>query len=752
MPDTDMLINFVPGEECRIAVVEDGRLEEFYQERASTESHVSNIYKGRVTNVEPAIQAAFVDFGLESNGFLHITDLHPKYFPGKDREEFEKVGHKTARHERPPIQKCLKRGQEVLVQVIKEGIGTKGPTLTSYLSIPGRFLVMMPDMQRHGVSRKVEDDDARREMRDILKTLDPPKEFGFIVRTAGIGQTKTDLKRDLSYLQRLWKNIERKRKGRGKVGELYAESDLVIRTIRDVFSSGVRRIVVDDPTAAVRARDFLAVANPRTKSQVVYYDDPVPLFHRMGVEAQLDHMNAREVPLPSGGALVIDQTEALVAVDVNSGKSRGARDAETNAYQTNCEAVDEIARQLRLRDLGGLVVLDLIDMRPMKNRKAVETRFRNLLKKDRARTRIGPISQFGLLEMTRQRMRPSLKKSIQQECPHCGGRGYTLSPESVVLSVMRRLALVMHRDDVARIELTISPDVAFHILNRKRGELVALEQKHGKAVMVRVGGATVDHVAISAINPKGAVIEFDPERDTDRLKPAGPEAFRELDDVELPESEEEVDAEPEAEVETESAETTSDSAGDEADGDDDDKPKRRRRRRRGGRGRRKKSDEGEDAENETEAEDAEAEPIEASDATPDTPTAAESAEEQDDGDPAEDDKPKKKRRRRRSRSKKAQAEGDDPAEADAAPPDPATAEQDPDPPTDKPKRRRRSRSKKNADALPRDENGDVNGNVKPTEKDAETPEIDGNRADAPADPRQPPRKPGRGYANRLVSG
>ncbi|MEM8739576.1 MAG: Rne/Rng family ribonuclease [Planctomycetota bacterium] len=534
MPKTEMLINHVPGEECRIAVIEDGKLEEFYQERASTESHVSNIYKGRVTNVEPAIQAAFVDFGLERNGFLHISDLHPKYFPGKDREEFEKVGHKTARHERPPIQKCLKRGQEVLVQVLKEGIGTKGPTLTSYLSIPGRFLVMMPDMQKHGVSRKVDDDEARREMRDILKTLDPPKEFGFIVRTAGIGQTKTDLKRDLSYLQRLWKNIERKRKGRAKTAELYAESDLVIRTIRDVFNSDIDRIVVDDPVAAARARDFLAVANPRTKSKVVYYDDPVPLFHRLGIEQQLDHMNAREVPLPSGGALVIDQTEALVAIDVNSGKSRAARDAETNAYKTNLEAVDEIARQLRLRDLGGLVVLDLIDMRPLKNRKTVETRFRNNLKKDRARTRVGPISQFGLLEMTRQRMRPSLKTSIYQECHHCNGRGYSMSPESVILSVMRRLALVMHRDDVARIELTISPDVAFHILNRKRGELVHLEKQYGKTVMVRVGGSTIDHVHIEALSDKGVALHADPETYLKRLKPADESSFRELDDLELP--------------------------------------------------------------------------------------------------------------------------------------------------------------------------------------------------------------------------
>jgi ribonuclease E len=614
-----MLINYVPGEECRIAVVEDGRLEEFYQERASTESHVSNIYKGRVTNVEPAIQAAFVDFGLERNGFLHISDLHPKYFPGKDREEFEKVGHKTARHERPPMQKCLKRGQEVLVQVLKEGIGTKGPTLTSYLSIPGRFLVMMPDMQRLGVSRKVEDDEARRETRDILKALDPPKEFGFIVRTAGIGQTKTDLKRDLSYLQRLWKNIERKRQQKGKFGELYAESDLVIRTIRDVFNSDIDRIVCDDLTAARRARDFLAVANPRSKSKVVYYDDPVPLFHRMGVETQLDNMNAREVPLPSGGALVIDQTEALVAIDVNSGKSRAARDAETNAYKTNLEAVDEIARQLRLRDLGGLVVLDLIDMRPAKNRKSVESRFRNNVKKDRARTRIGPISQFGLLEMTRQRMRASLKKSIHQECKHCTGRGYTMSPESVVLSVMRRLALVMHRDDVARIELTISPDVAFHILNRKRGELVGLEKRYGKPVMVRVGGGTVDFVEITATNDRGVTLDTDAELFMKKLKGPSESSFRELNEKSLPELEKEVEAEAEALAEAAEAEaeeeddfvaaveddaaeetqTTVDQAPDgEAEAEGDDKPKRRRRRRRGGRGRGKKPDDAESSDSE----------------------------------------------------------------------------------------------------------------------------------------------------------
>ena len=529
-----MLINFVPDEECRIAIVEGGVLEEYYQERASSESHVSNIYKGRVTNVESSIQAAFVDFGLDRNGFLHISDLHPKYFPGDAREEFEKVGSKTPRRDRPPIQKCLRRGQEVLVQVLKEGIGSKGPTLTSYLSIPGRFLVMMPNMTRLGVSRKVDDEEERRNTRDLLRELDPPDGFGFIVRTAGVGQTKTDLKRDLAYLQRLWKNIERKRKRTKGTGELYTESDLIIRTLRDVFTNDIKRIVIDDLDAARRADDFLRVSNPRSKTKVVYYEDPVPLFHRFEIERQIDDINARQVELPSGGSLVIDQTEALVAIDVNSGKSRDAQDAETNAYRTNQEAVDEICRQLRLRDLGGVIVNDLIDMRQQKHRRTIEQRIRNNLKKDRARTRIGAISQFGILEMTRQRMRPSLKKSIYNECSHCAGTGYVKSAESVLLMVMRRLALVMHREDVAKIELTISPDAAFHLLNRKRKHLVGLEARHNKPVLVRVGGHCIDYVEIAAFDDRGGVVVSDSEALVEKIGKATDTTFRELNHPSLP--------------------------------------------------------------------------------------------------------------------------------------------------------------------------------------------------------------------------
>jgi len=502
-----MLINYVNGEECRIAVVEDGKLEELYTERASAESHVGNIYKGRVTNVEPSIQAAFIDFGLERNGFLHISDLHPQYFGGKKKEDTETVGLKTRHKDRPPIQQCLKRGQEVLVQVLKEGIGTKGPTLTSYLSIPGRFIVMMPNMEKTGVSRKVEDEEERREMRKILNELDPPKDFGFIIRTAGMGRNKMDLKRDMAFLQRVWKTIETRRK-KINVGELYAEADLLIRTIRDVYTSDIKQMIIDDPNAAKRAQDFLALASPRTASTVMYYNDDVPLFHRYGIEKQIDSITDREVPLPGGGSLVIDSTEALVAIDVNSGKMRSAKDAETTAYKTNIEACDEVCRQLRLRDLGGVVVIDLIDMRETKKRRAIENRFRDNLKNDRARTRINTISQFGLLEMTRQRMRPSLRKSTYIECSACNGLGSIKSPESTVLQVMRELALVLRRKDVSRVELTISPDVAFQVLNRKRTLLVDLEQRHRTPVMVRVNpSGPVDFIDIAGFDERGGRID-----------------------------------------------------------------------------------------------------------------------------------------------------------------------------------------------------------------------------------------------------
>jgi len=721
-----MLINYVPGEECRIAIVENGRLEEFYQERASAGSHVGNIYKGKVTNVEPSIQAAFIDFGEGRNGFLHITDLHPSYFSAKNRDDTELVGSKTPRHERPLIQRCLKRGQDVLVQVLKEGIGTKGPTLTSYLSIPGRFLVMMPQMQRLGVSRKVEDDDARREMRKILSELKPPEGFGFIIRTAGMGQTKTDLKRDLAYLVRLWKSIDRRKKALRGVGELYTEQDLIIRTIRDVFTNDIGRVVIDNPQAAQRAHDFLAIASPRSRPKVSFYHDPVPLFHRFDIERQIEGINAREVPLRSGGSLVFDQTEALVAIDVNSGKSREARDAETNAFNTNREAVDEICRQLRLRDLGGVVVNDLIDMRDLKRRKQIETQFRNNLKNDRARTRVGSISQFGLLEMTRQRMRPSLSSSLSSECAACQGFGHVKSPESVVLDVMRRLALVLHREVVVRAELIISPDAAFQILNRKRSQLVELEKRYAKPVTVRVGGTTVDYVEIRLFDERGGQMEFDSLSDIGDIAKPTDSTFIEMTGDVLPEIDgldiDDIDEDTNLPL---SGYPGPEETSTQLDTDDQDKPARRKRRRR----RRGKGPHTDEA----------AEMSDTSDQAKDQEqTAVPQAQEPIDQDaPAEDGegsgvKKKSRRRRRGGRGRRKKTDSETPSGEDIAPDSgqgdpradaqpPAEAEQAPETETSsKPpaKRRRRSRSKKDvspggeADSgspdNPQSESGDVN--------------------------------------------
>ncbi|MBS0190677.1 MAG: Rne/Rng family ribonuclease [Phycisphaerales bacterium] len=506
---TQMLVNYVPGEECRVAIVEDGKLEEFTSEKFANQSRVGNIYVGKVINVEPAIQAAFVDFGVGDNGFLHVSDLHPRYFPGESDDATEQVGHKTPRRERPPIQAALRRGDEVFVQVLKEGVGTKGPTLTSYLSIPGRFLVMMPQMDKVGVSRKVEDEEQRRKMREILDQLDLPEGFGFILRTAGLERTKMELKRDLAYLVRLYKDMERRRAQGDKPRLLYAESDLLVRALRDQLTTDVDEIIIDNEQALQRASRFLKIVAPRTSTKLLHYPGKTPIYHAFAVEEQIAHINAREVPLPSGGRLVIDQTEALVAIDVNSGKSRDSRDAEQNAFQTNMEAVDEICRQLRLRDQGGIVINDLIDMRSLSHRKEIESRFRERLKRDRARTTISTISQFGILEMTRQRMRPSAESIHFADCPTCRGRGLVQKPESVTGDALRELAALLDVDKVGRVELVVSPRVAGELLSAKRHLLGRIERTSGKRVDVRVSeGIPLDRVTFYAYDPSGADIDL----------------------------------------------------------------------------------------------------------------------------------------------------------------------------------------------------------------------------------------------------
>src|SRR3989339_53184 len=452
----EMLINVAEKEECRVAVVEEGRLEELYTERSGLSSHVGNIYKGKVINIESSIQAAFVDFGLAKNGFLHISDLHPKYFGGQS----ETIGKRQSLKERQPIQKCLRKGQELVVQVTKEGISTKGPTLSTYIALPGKYLVMMPWMKKLGISQKIEDEQERERLRQILDEITLPEDMGIIIRTAGQGCSRKDVQNDFRYLERLWQAIEKKIKNDAAPAELYQESDLVIRTLRDTFNNKINKIICDSEAVVKKIRDFLHISNPRLKRNVMYYDGKMPLFHKYHIEDEISKIQSRTVELKCGGYIIIEQTEALVAIDVNSGRYRQQKNAEDTAYKINLEAADEIARQLRLRDLGGLIICDFIDMRNEKHRREVERTFRAAVKPDRARTRILRISSFGIVEMTRQRMRPSLQSSTYHPCPHCGGGGFVKSHESLALEIVRLLNLSASNTQIKKIELTVSPEVS----------------------------------------------------------------------------------------------------------------------------------------------------------------------------------------------------------------------------------------------------------------------------------------------------
>ena len=544
----EMLINVRQPEESRIAIVEDGVLEELYVERAGHDSYVGNIYKGVVVNMEPSIQAAFVDFGVGRNGFLHISDLESQYFrqggfdPDKplgpdgprrrprppaavaaEGDEFEEVddepsparrharGYRTGGRPRikPPIQDVLRRGDEVLVQVIKEGMGTKGPTLSTYISIPGRYLVLMPALGRVGVSRKIEDDEVRRRLREIMGELSPPKGLGFIVRTAGSDRTKKELSRDLAYLLRLWKVIVRRIKKLQAPIDIYEESDMIIRTIRDIFTADVDTIYIDELSAYERAREFLQLVMPRHVNRLQLYQGKEPLFHKYRMDEEIAKIHRREVPLKQGGSIVIDQTEALVAVDVNSGSFRADDSAEETAYQMNLLAAQEIARQLRLRDLGGVIVNDFIDMRKEKHRRGVERALRDAVKRDRARTKILRTSPFGLIEMTRQRVRPSLKRSVYCDCPTCGGTGVVKSAESMAIEVVRLLILASQRPEVARVTMEVAGEVADYLNNKKRRELARLEDEGEMTVqLLATKGVGPEHLAIQCRDAEGREVKF----------------------------------------------------------------------------------------------------------------------------------------------------------------------------------------------------------------------------------------------------
>lgn len=508
---TEMLINVAQTDECRIAIVESGKLEELYIERTGQSSLVGNIYRGKIVNIEPGIQAAFIDFGIGKNGFLHISDLHPRYFSsGKTvKGDIENIGKRKSLKERPPIQSCLKKGMEIIVQVTKDGIKSKGPTLSTYLSMPGKYLVLMPWMKRFGVSHKVEDEEMRAKLRGYLEGAKLPDNAGFIIRTAAQKASKKDVRNDLAYLVRLWTAIDKRIDSAPTPSELYQESDLVIRTLRDIFNSQIKKVICDSEEVTKKIRDFIAIAMPRYKNRATFYHGKTPLFNKHNIENEISRINSKRVELKSGGSLVIEQTEALVAIDVNSGRYRKQADAEKTAKKINIEAAKEIIRQLKLRDLGGLIICDFIDMRTERNRREVEKAFRTAAKEDRARTKILKISSFGIIEMTRQRMRPSLQTSSNLDCPYCGGTGLIKTQQSLAIEIIRKIDLALSKDHIAKVRVNVSPIFANFLLNEKRAILTELETKTEKSIVIIADAAVIgEEYTIVCFDERESVVKF----------------------------------------------------------------------------------------------------------------------------------------------------------------------------------------------------------------------------------------------------
>jgi len=486
----NMLVNVAEGEENRIAILDGGALDDFYVERAGQAQIVANIYKARVAAVEQSLQAAFVNFGGERQGFLHVSDIAPVCYQDK---RLAKRRDKT----RVNISNVLKVGQEILVQVTKEGIRNKAPAVTTYISLAGRYLVLMPDIKRHGVSRKIADQEDREALREVLAAIEPPKDMGVIVRTAAAGRGRREMHKDLNYLLRLWMGIKKQAKKTPAPALLYEETDLVIRVVRDVFSSEIERIIVDDKPAFERIREFMRMTMPSSKKAVQLYKDTQPLFSKYQVEDQIDVLSRNRVPLEGGGSIVIEQTEALVAIDVNSGRFKRESNAEETAYRINLKAAPLIGRQIRLRDLGGLIICDFIDMRDDSRKRDVERKLWETLKADRARTKMLRMSRFGIIEMTRQRARRNIELSDYQTCPVCKGKGQVRNPESTIVEILRRIRSHIAQGKYKRLIVRLHQEILVRLQNEKRQELVDIEAAWGGRILLEPAkDNTVDSVEI----------------------------------------------------------------------------------------------------------------------------------------------------------------------------------------------------------------------------------------------------------------
>ena len=466
-----MLINATQPEELRVALVDGQRLYDLDIESGAREQKKANIYKGKITRVEPSLEAAFVDFGADRHGFLPLKEISREYFS-------------KAPEGRVNIKDVLKEGQEVIVQVEKEERGNKGAALTTFISLAGRYLVLMPNNPRAGgISRRIEGEE-RNELREALNGLNAPADMGLIVRTAGLGRSSEEMQWDLDYLLQLWGAIKEASLDRAAPFLIYQESNVIIRAIRDYLRQDIGEVLVDSVEAQQEALSFINQVMPQYASKIKLYEDSVPLFNRFQIESQIETAFQREVRLPSGGSIVIDPTEALVSIDINSARATKGSDIEETALQTNLEAAEEIARQLRLRDIGGLIVIDFIDMTPAKNQRAVEEKVRESLEADRARVQVGRISRFGLLEMSRQRLRPSLGESSGIVCPRCNGQGIIRDVESLSLAILRLIEEEALKDRTAEVRAQVPIPVAAFLLNEKRNSITKIELRTRARIVI----------------------------------------------------------------------------------------------------------------------------------------------------------------------------------------------------------------------------------------------------------------------------
>ena len=456
-----MLINGVHPEEIRVAVVEDGVLKDFHIQSSLKEQLRGNIYKGKISKVENSLNAVFVDFGREKHGLLPAHDTNGSFLGGGSKVK--------------DTLSVLKKGLDIMVQVNREEKSSKGALLTMNVSLPGRFMVLLPHQDLSGISRKIEDEEQRNRLKEIITQLKPPAETGLIVRTAGMDKTKTELSKDLNYLLRLWKSIEEDFHKNTGPCLIYKEGDIIIRSIRDYFTTDISEILIDDEETFERATEFMKTVMPRQKKLIKYYKQPKPLFTKFELEHQIEGIYKRNVRLSSGGSIIIEPTEAMVVIDVNSGQTTNSKTIESTAFTANMDAAEEIARQLILRDLGGLVVIDFIDMKTRDHIRQVEKKIKDGLKVDRAHVVLGKISKFGIMELSRERRSPPLYEKSHVTCPSCDGTGIVRSVESSAFMALRELHLFINKNKHRRVRVILPTDVGLYLLNQQKKHLAKLE-------------------------------------------------------------------------------------------------------------------------------------------------------------------------------------------------------------------------------------------------------------------------------------